>query len=234
MAVDRPKRTRCDEVYEALRAQILSGRLKPGQRLKFPELAVNYDASVSVLREALTRLTGEGLVVSAAHLGYAVTDLSVEQLEELTDARLELETMVFARSIRDGDLAWESRVVAAHHTLMRVPFLTEDEPARIAEEWAEAHASFHRALLSGCKNDRLLHMATGLRDEAELYRRWSHPLGHEPNRNLEQEHRELLETALARDIPAATSSLFQHISHTTELLLDVTGTRETGVPSSGT
>ncbi len=221
MAGERDKRTRCDVVYERLRAEILAGRRAPGQRLKFPELAAAFDASVSVLREALTRLVGEGLVVSEAHQGYAVTALSVDRLEELTDARLELEALVFARSIRDGDLAWESQLVAAHHTLVGVPFLTAEEPVRITEEWADAHAAFHRALLNGCTNRRLLHIANGLRDEAELYRRWSQPLGGEQDRDLAAEHRQLLEKALERDISAATASLREHISHTTRLLVDV-------------
>ncbi|KXF51360.1 GntR family transcriptional regulator [Rhodococcus sp. SC4] len=213
------RQTRGNAVYDALRTEILGGRRLPGARLKFPELVTSFDASISVLREALTRLAAEGLVVSAPHLGYAVPTLSAHQLEELTDARLELESLVFARSIEDGDLAWESQLVAAHHTLVGVPFLTAVDPVRVTDEWAEAHAAFHCALLDGCANRRLLQMATGLRDEAELYRRWSQPLGAEKDRDLTAEHRRLMESALARDVPAATSALREHISHTTRLLL---------------
>ncbi|GAF46520.1 GntR family transcriptional regulator [Rhodococcus wratislaviensis] len=222
MAERRGRQTRGNAVYDVLRAEILGGRRLPGDRLKFPELSASFDASVSVLREALTRLAAEGLVASEPHLGYAVPTLSANQLEELTDARLELEALVFSRSIQEGDLAWESRLVAAHHTLVGVPFLTAEDPVRITDEWAEAHAAFHCALLDGCTNRRLLQMATGLRDEAELYRRWSQPLGTEKDRDLVTEHRQLMEAALARDVPAATASLREHISHTTRLLLAAT------------
>lgn len=226
MAVDQGKQTRSDAVYSALRADILGGRRCPGERLKFPDLGVAYDASVSVIREALTRLAAEGLVGSEPHQGYAVTELSVHRLEELTDARIELETLVLTRSITDGDLIWESQLVAAHHMLEGVPFLTEYEPVRITDEWVDAHAAFHRALLNGCGNRRLFQIANGLRDEAELYRRWSQPLGAERNRDLAAEHRELLETALARDLPAATASLRAHINHTARLLLDASESTE--------
>src|SRR5574337_216176 len=218
MTTRRTKRTRCDLIYAALRSEILGGRRPPGQRLKFPELSTTYDASVSVIREALTRLAAEGLVTSEPHQGYAITELSVDRLDELTDARLELETLVLARSLRDGDLSWESGLVAAHHTLASVPFLSATDPPYVTDEWAEAHAGFHRALLSGCANRRLVDMANGLRDEAELYRRWSQPLGGEKDRDLAAEHRELLDTSLARDTKAATESLRAHITHTTRLL----------------
>jgi len=216
-----PRKTRTDAVYEGLRAEILGGQRAPGSRLKFPELGAAFGVSVGAIREALTRLAAEGLVSTEAHQGFAVTALSVERLQELTDARIELECLVLARSIRDGDLAWESQVVAAHHRLERSPFLTADDPVRITDEWVEAHGAFHRALLDGCANRRLFQLAEGLRHEAELYRRWSQPLGHERHRDLGAEHRELLETALAHDPDAAVRSLTEHISHTTRLLLAV-------------
>ena len=217
------KTTRSDCVYALLRADVLAGRRPPGQRLKFSDLSTSYDASVTVIREALTRLAGEGLVVAEPRLGYSVTDLSADRLNELTDARLELEAMVFARSVEHGDLQWESQMVAAHHRLENTPYLTTDEPVRITDEWAEAHARFHEALLEGCDNRRLYHIAIGLRSEAELYRRWSQPLGSEKNRDLAAEHRRLLDTALARNVPDAKQALREHISHTTRLLLDASG-----------
>ncbi|MBD0424630.1 GntR family transcriptional regulator [Streptomyces sp. TRM S81-3] len=213
------KQTLSDDVRARLRADILSGRLLPGYRLKFPELGTRYDASVSVLREALVRLAEQGLVRSEPHQGFVVTPLSREQLWELTEARVELETLVLRRSVVEGDLAWESRLVAAHHTLERTPYTAEGDDQRVDDDWATAHAAFHEALLAGCTNQRLLRMALGLRDEAELYRRWSQPLGDEPGRDLTGEHRALLEAALTRDPDAAAAALCAHVRHTTELLL---------------
>ncbi|MFW0795923.1 GntR family transcriptional regulator [Gordonia sp. CPCC 205515] len=221
MKVGERKRTRSDSVYEWLRAGILSGKFLPGTRLKFSELAAECDASMSVIRESLTRLAAEGLVTTEPNVGFTVTDISTDRLLELTDARLELEGLVFARAIRDGDLAWESHVVAAHHRMEGTPFLTDSVPVRITEGWAEAHADFHRALLEGCANRRLFHMANGLRDEAELYRRWSQQLGGEKDRDLAAEHRRIMELALARDADGAVEALRDHIAHTTRLLVEV-------------
>jgi DNA-binding GntR family transcriptional regulator len=219
MATRGGKQTLSDDVRARLRADILSGRLLPGCRLKFPLLSSRYDVSVSVLREALVRLAEQGLVQSEPHQGFVVTPLSRENLGELTDARIELESLVLRRSVVEGDLSWESRLVAAHHTLERTPYTVQGDDDRVDDCWSEAHAAFHQALLDGCANRRLLQMALGLRDEAELYRRWSQPLGDEPSRDLVGEHRALLDAALARDPDAAARALCTHVRHTTELLL---------------
>ncbi|MGH3517680.1 MAG: GntR family transcriptional regulator, partial [Haloechinothrix sp.] len=206
--------TRAELAHQQLRADILGGRLTPGQRLKFPELSKRCDASVGVIREALARLAAEGLVRTQAHHGYVVCPLSHEDLADLTTARVEIESLVLHQSVRDGDMAWEAGSVAAHHLLQRTPMTEPSDPTRVTDAWAEAHAKFHLALLVGCRNRRLLDIAAGLREEAELYRRWSVSLGHEPDRDIAGEHRELLEAAVARDADLAAQRLRDHIAHT--------------------
>ncbi|MFI5756305.1 GntR family transcriptional regulator [Streptomyces sp. NPDC051569] len=215
----RGTQTRVEAVYESLRADILSGRLAPGSRLKFPELGERYGVSVGAAREALTRLTSEGFVLAQPRHGYQVRPLTQADLIELTDARLEIEALVFRRSVQDGDMRWESEVVAAHHVLERTPLIAEGEPPQVTEGWSAAHAHFHLALLAGCRNGRLLSLAQQLRGEAELYRRWSVSMGSEPDRDLAADHRELMEAAVARDAGLASDRLRRHISHTTRLLL---------------
>jgi DNA-binding GntR family transcriptional regulator len=211
--------TRADAAFGRLRADILAGRLEPGQRLKFPDLSDTYGVSVSACREALTRLAGQGLVISEPHLGYSVTPLSREDLDELTDARIEMETLVFRRALSEGDLEWEQSVISTHHAMSRIPMFSSDDPHTLRDEWAAAHAAFHQALLAGCRNKKLLEVARVLRDSAELYRAWSTSLGDEPDRDLAGEHQRLCDLALARDIDGAVEALAQHISHTRDLLL---------------
>jgi DNA-binding GntR family transcriptional regulator len=220
--VTPPKPTRTDEVHARLRADILGGRLLPGQRLKFPDLAVRYEASVGVIREALIRLTEHGLVRSEAHLGFQVAPVSEAGHAELSDARLQIETLVLRRAIADGDLAWEERLVAAHHRLDRTPLTDPAAPEHPTPEWLMAHAAYHHTLLDGCANRRLLAMANALREEAELYRRWSHPdpdaapAPAAPTAPTDpappDEHRELLDAALARDPDRASDALSRLIT----------------------
>jgi DNA-binding GntR family transcriptional regulator len=211
--------TRTDGTYQRLRGDILGGRLVPGQRLKFPELRERYQTSVGAAREALTRLAAEGLVTTQAHQGYAVVPLSHEDLADLTLARVEVESLVLRLSVQHGDIRWESQAVAAHHLLERTPMFSPDDPDRASDEWTEAHAAYHLALLAGCPNRRLLDTARGLREEAELYRQWSVSLGHEPDRDLAGEHRGILDSAITRDAELAADRLRDHIAHTAQLLI---------------
>ncbi|MBF6128167.1 GntR family transcriptional regulator [Nocardia brasiliensis] len=211
--------TRTDGIHQALRADILGGRLVPGERLKFPDLAERYQVSVGATREVLTRLVAEGLVVAKPHQGYQVRPLSHQDLAELTQARAEIESLVLRLSVTEGDMRWEADAVAAHHLLERAPYRDPADPDRLTDEWARAHAAFHHALLTGCSNRRLLDTAQSLRQEAELYRQWSVSLGDEPDRDVAAEHRALLDAALARDADHAQDLLRDHITHTTRLLI---------------
>ncbi|HXA91175.1 MAG TPA: GntR family transcriptional regulator, partial [Mycobacterium sp.] len=69
--------TRGAEVFDVLRAELLSGVLKPGVKLLMVELASRFSVSQSVVREALTRLAEQGLVVATPQRGFRVRELSV-------------------------------------------------------------------------------------------------------------------------------------------------------------
>ena len=217
--------TRVDEVQQRLRSDILAGRLRPGDRLKFPALCEQFKVSAGVVREALSRLADQGLVRMQPHQGFQVTPLSYDDLRELTSARIAIETMVFRLSVEHGDLEWETGTVAAHHMLARTPAEDPEDPSRPNEAWDEVHAAFHEALLSGCPNRRLLDIAMRLRAEAELYRHWSLSLRNDTHRDAAGEHLQLMEAAVARDADLAVERLTAHIAAPAERLLamDVPG-----------
>lgn len=219
MARPDPAPTRGEDVYARLRGDILAGRLRPGSRLPFAELCSRYGTSVGVVREGLSRLTEQGLVVAEPQHGYRVKAVSAQDLRQLTDARVDIETLVLRSAIASGDVAWESSVLAAHHTLARMPQQDEQDPQRMSEAWAAAHANFHSVLLGGCPNPRLRAIALSLRDSAELYRRWSVPLGDDAVRDVASEHAAVLDTALDRDPERATAVLTEHLQRTARMLL---------------
>jgi DNA-binding GntR family transcriptional regulator len=212
--------TRGEATYRALRADILKGMLLPGEKLPFAELGERYDVSQGVLREALARLVAEGLVVSEPQVGFRVMPLSLKDLADLTDARCEIEGMVLRLSVLEGDLDWESGIVAAHHKLER----TEQYDAlddRVLSAWIEAHQQFHMSLLSACANERLKAVAESLRASAEVYRQWSSSLRPEgENRDVAGEHRAILAAALARDADGAVTLLTSHLRTTQSLLIE--------------
>ncbi len=212
------KQRRAEEVYQRLRGDIFAARLQPGQRLKFAELCATYDTSVGVAREALTRLAAERLVIARDQHGYTVVEFSEPELTDLTAARIQVESLVFRESVLHGNAEWEASVLARHHLLARAPLPT-DMGSDAMQNWSQVHEAFHRSLLAGSPSRRLQEIAESLRDEAELYRRWAGSLGHEPDRNLSEEHRALADAALARDADGAAEIMRDHIAHTAQVLL---------------
>ncbi len=213
-----PPRTKADEVYGRLRADILAGRRQPGARLPFAELCDHYGASASVVREGLSRLAEEGLVVATPQRGFRVVPLTADDLRNLTQVRLLNESLALRSAIAEGDSAWEARIVEAHRRLERTPQPVADDPDRMDDAWVEAHNAFHAALLSGCRNRRLLSIALSLRDAAVLYQRWTRSVGRDRDRDAPAEHHAMLEAALARDPDRAVAVLTAHIGRTAAVL----------------
>ena len=211
--------TRTELVYRRVRSEILAGKLQPGSRLPLVELAKRFSVSQTVVREALTKLAGQEMVRSSPQQGFRVASLTLEDLTDLTEARTHLECLVLRLSIERGDLTWETKVVAAHHQLLRTEARTGGGQTR--NEWLDAHEDFHASLLDGCGNNRLLHAARRLRNSAALYRVWSRPLGHDEHRDLNAEHRSLLDAVVARDSKGAAELLAHHIERARALLLTI-------------
>jgi DNA-binding GntR family transcriptional regulator len=209
-------------VYTSVRGDILAGRLRPGERLRLAVLTDRHGVSLSVVREALTRLAAQKLVTAEPQLGFAVTTVSSAELEDLTAVRCDIEGLALRRAIQRGDIAWEGRLVAAHHVVANTRATAPGEPQRVTEEWATAHAVFHAALVDGCNSPLLLQIRRSLYDAAELYRRWSLPaeVQLEIRRDVPAEHRALMEATLARDADRAVALLVEHIRFTTRILLE--------------
>jgi DNA-binding GntR family transcriptional regulator len=224
--------TRSAAVHAQLREDVRRGRLQPGSRLRLVELADRFTVSQSVIREALTRLAEQGLAVALPQQGFRVTQLDRKDLDELTEARVFLETGVFRLAVERGDLGWESAVLAAHHQLSRTEMCSS--PEELDAAWFDAHEQFHQRLLKGCGNDRLVALASSLRDAASLYGWWAHPMGDGHHRRLDHEHQELLAAVLGRDPQVAADLLEHHIRRTGESLYGpIAETPSTADPADG-
>ena len=205
-------------LLEDLRADLLSCRILPGSRLKIQELCTRLSVSLGAIREALSRLTSEGLVVAEPQRGFRAAPISAEDLSDLTRVRVEIESLCLRRAIELGTVDWESRIVAAFHRLSRTPERAPDDPARSNEDWAAAHGAFHLALVEGCASPWLLRLHGQLYDQSERYRRLSVPLSRR-KRRIGDEHQAIMEAALARDAEKAVALLTAHMTETTNILL---------------
>ncbi len=174
--------------------------------------------NLSAVREALAKLTSEGLVEAEQTRGFRAAAISTDELRDLTSVRIEIESLCLRRSMALGDLAWEARVLSAFHILSRTdrPMLRDGAPTA---DWWLVHADYHRALVSACGSPWLLKIRETLFAQGERYRMLSVSLG--PGvRNVEKEHGDITEAVLARDIDRATGLMAAHLELTTHYLLD--------------
>ncbi|WP_460774661.1 GntR family transcriptional regulator [Microbacterium sp. GXF7504] len=207
------------EVREQLRRDILAGRWAPGEKLQLVALSTLYGTSSTVVREALTRLTGDRLVELKPNRGFFVPRLSLGELRDFNELRCISEEFGIALAIERGDLQWESEVFAAHHTLERTERYTED--GTLNPDWMDAHNVFHARLLSACGLPVLLDLCTNLSDTNALYRRWAAEGAPFIERDMDEEHREILQAVLDRNAKLAASLLRAHYTRTMEMILEV-------------
>src|SRR5580658_7851395 len=141
-------RSQTTMAYEAIRSDILSGRHIPEKKLKIQELAEEFGVSPGAVREALSRLVPEELVVSRDQRGFLVAPLSLADLADLTDVRCEIESLALRRSVALGDVNWEAGILAAEHRLRsKVAVVGAEDPM---VKWRQNHGAFHSALVSAC------------------------------------------------------------------------------------
>jgi DNA-binding GntR family transcriptional regulator len=217
----RVGKTLAEDMYQTIRAQILSGQLTSGEWLDLSRLAKAHGVSPSVVREAVTRLATERLLESIPQVGYRVRVLSIDDLVDLTRVRIVIETLALRESLAHGDLQWEAQLVAAHHALASTPTMTDEGAHNL--EWLALHAAFHDALCAGCESTWLLHLRDQLFAASELYRFWFAQVHDDvqprPLRAaINKEHKALLDAALARDVETATDRLARHFQKTCDVI----------------
>jgi DNA-binding GntR family transcriptional regulator len=218
------------DAYERVRADLLACRLKPGERLRINDLCKRLSVSLGAVREALSRLTSEGLVSAEPQLGFRVAPISVSDLQDLSMVRIEIEGLCLRQAISEGDIAWESRIVAAYHRLSRTPHNAPDDPRRLNDDFAAAHAEFHQALVSACSSPWLHRIRHILFAQSARYVALSVPLARrDRDRNLE--HRELMDAVIGRDADRAAELMTAHLNLTTRILLEALSEAPAANPS---
>ncbi len=202
-------------IYE----DIVAGALGFGTKLQPQLLKDRYGLGLGPIREALTRLSAEGLIHFESQRGFTVPPLSMDEIHDIGRVRALLSGYALRRSIELGDEDWEAEVVAAHHRLDRLTAAMEREPETYVAQWLERNFAFHAAL-EGCVDSPLIKRMTGL--VFKLLERYKLQLSNYSRHAVteaQKEHRELLEAALKRDADKAVRILEAHIRSGTERIV---------------
>jgi DNA-binding GntR family transcriptional regulator len=211
-----PARSLAALAFGNIRADILSGVLKPDQRLRIQALSTRYKIGTTGIREALSRLVTDGLVDSEDQRGFCVAPVSHEELVDLTRTRIQVEQLALRQAVALGDVEWESNILSAFHRLSRVDAPTSPEKHAT---WAQAHQQFHEALVRGCASLWLLRLCALLYEKSERYRNLAERQPDSRRRDIQVEHKAMMDAVMARDADRACVLLEQHFWETTEIIL---------------
>lgn len=203
------RETTGERTWRRIRTDILFGRLAPGQRLKLDRLKADYQVSVSALREILSRLVSEKLVLAEGQRGFQVSQVSAKDLREIAALRLLLEKHALEQSFASGDMEWEGQVVAAHHKLALMEERMRAGDRDAVETWKLYDWQFHQALIFGCGSRTLMQTHGAVFDKYLRYQLMALSFRGDV---AAKEHRLLLDCALRRDAAKAGEVLEAHVN----------------------
>ena len=205
------------QILDSLTNDIIQGKYSPRQKLHIKTLKDRYNVGTSPLREALSQLIAKDLVISENQRGFYVSDISIEDLTDIYQARAKIESLCIEMAIEKGDDFWEANLIAASHRLNKY---SESEHIDM-EEWQNRHSAFHKSLVAGCMSPRLLQIRHSLYEKSTRYRNlWlKENISNTENLGINQkEHSELLDLALNRDAESATRLIKDHILTPVEII----------------
>lgn len=214
-AADTASPTLAGEVFARLRADIVSSRLPPGAKLRLNELRETYGVGFSPLREALSRLAENRLVVAIGQRGFRVPEVSASEITDVALVRREVEGFALRLAIRHGDGLWEARLAAAGEKFAQL----QRSGKNVAEDvWENRHREFHYALIAACQSPWLLHLHALLSDQFDRYRRLS-ARSRLPSAPRWLSHKGIMQAALARKADKAVKLLEDHITEAARLIV---------------
>lgn len=199
--------------YSLLRDAILGGTLRPGERIKIDTIRETTGIGMSPVREALSLLSSEGLVERRDQRGFWAAAIGEDDFKELLRTRSWLEEQALRQSIKRGCGEWQADLVAAEARLSAAPRSTRTDRFQSNDAWELAHRDFHRALIAACGSRYMLRFCSRLYDLNIRYRNIAGRLAY-PARQIDTEHRNIMELAIARDADAAVAALITHYETT--------------------
>ena len=211
-----PQTSLARQVYERLRGDLLAGHWSPGAKLLMHELRRFYESGASPLREALSRLANEGLVVHNDQRGFAAAGVSPDELSDIVRTRIAAEGLALAHGAAQRTQQAEETLVLAFHRLSRTPRSIDAESYRENPLWERYHRAFHVALLAPCASPLLLGFCEQLYDRAYRYRQLAARHAYK-QRNEHDEHRAIFEAVLEQRTDDARALLAEHYARTASL-----------------
>jgi len=197
-------RLMADRVRGAIADAILSGQLKPGERLIELRLAAQLNVSRSPIREALRRLALEGLVVGEPHRGFRVTSLTRDDLIELYALRATLEALAARLAVRSATPSAIQRLGAT------VESMRSAARRRDMRRMAALDMTFHEMIGEASNNGRLIRILRSLR--LQIRESIAINLMYDDPADVVVQHEQLLQALKSKDAMEFSRLMEGHVS----------------------
>jgi DNA-binding GntR family transcriptional regulator len=217
MARDASGKSLTLSVYETLRADVLSCKLLPGTKLRISEITARFDVANGAVREALSRLVADGLVDALDQRGFRVSAMTMEDLLDLTQTRIEIDSIALRKAIVRGSEPWESTIRACYEELRQTTPPHVHAGSDLSRNWQSLHRAYHQSLLAACGSEWLLHFHGRLSEQAQRFQSLSVEYSIS-ERDFDGEHREIMGATLDRDADTAVRLLSEHYRTTAGII----------------
>ena len=215
------KSTLSEQIYQILRSDILHQRIPLGEKLTLKNLQAQFEVSSTPIREALTRLTEDGLVRYYSNIGVNVIELSKQDLTELYQFMGDLDRLAILYSGKSSEHKKICKILEdnIHHTLeleekaQQAPLSKEE-----TENWISYSDHFHLIFYDYCANSRLTLAAEKLRSQLTIFSNLYETQA-EPQHNIGQMHRQIFEAYKDGEINKAGDLMKQHLEDSLQYAL---------------
>ena len=197
-----------ENIFKKIKYDIVFGNLEPDQKLKLNLLQTEYNVSISILREVLNRLCGDGFIIYKVQKGFFVSPISKKDLYEIADLRIILETHALEISIKNKDYEWEAELLGAYHKLNHAENELEKNNLNAKSLWTKYDAEFHQMLIKKCNSLNLIRIHEVIFDK---YLRYQLLILKYRGKDSIKEHKDLLDYSLISNIQKAQNTLRDHI-----------------------
>jgi DNA-binding GntR family transcriptional regulator len=191
-------------VFKEIESAILSGHLKPRERLVEMDFISKFGVSRTVIREALKKLEAKGLIRTAPYRGAVVADLTIEEIEEIYFVRTELEKIA-------ARLVLENITRVEIQELKKFSREVEKNLREKTHQMIEIDSEFHRMIFKACRNNYLYDMIDFLRTKAHIVRFNAWSLPHRIEESV-IEHREMIKAIEERNLSQFEKLIVKHLT----------------------
>ncbi len=204
-----PSPTLTDKVAKMICLDILSGELKPGQKLVVADLKAKYNVGASPIREALVQLSWSNYVNLEPQKGCWVAAVTVEELTDLYQSLRFVAAALLKQAIEHGDENWELQVLTSFHKLSRIKNVQETFDW---SEWEERQHQFHISLLEGATSKQMLNFFTDLINQIKRYRYFALANGASSEMFNIDEYESIMKLVLSKETQKATEVFEHHLN----------------------